>query len=469
MFSIVNRQREELADVRRFVDLLNDENGPVAGLLTEKSDVFVARAPGRLDVMGGIADYSGSLVLQLPIAESTIAAVQLNGGDMMRIASLDGESNEVRTFEFSTTMLRTDADKLARDCRGQWYGYIAGVFIVLQRELGFQFENGASIVVSSDVPIGKGVSSSAALEVSVMTAVCEAYGIKLGGHKIALLCQKVENTIVGAACGIMDQMSVTFGREASLLSMVCQPAEVGDPIPIPLNVGLAGIDSGVRHAVVGSDYASVRTAAFMGYRIIAEIAGLTAKNVGDGRVEIDDPRWNNYLANVTVSEYESEFESSTPEEITGRTFLEKYGGITDAVTSVDPGKTYRVKASIEHAIYENDRIQRFGEILLGPVGEAEFEKLGELMFATHESYSRCGLTEAGTDRLVEMAREYRDRGIYGARITGGGSGGTVAFLFDRDARDAVRALATEYAKDSYFFEGSSPGCASYGVVRLTRG
>ena len=467
MFSLVHRQRDELADVRRFVDILNDESGPA--FLTGGSDVFVARAPGRLDVMGGIADYSGSLVLQLPIAESTIAAVQLNDSDVITIASLDGESSGIHTFEFSTATLRTEPDRLGQDCRGQWYGYIAGVFIVLHSELGFEFEQGVSIVVSSDVPIGKGVSSSAALEVSVMTAVCAAYEIDLDGRSMALLCQKVENTIVGAACGIMDQMSVMFGREASLLSMVCQPAEIGDPIPIPSNVAFAGVDSGVRHAVVGSDYSSVRTAAFMGYRIIADVAGLASNNVGDGKVEIDDPRWNGYLSNVSVSEYESDFESSIPEEITGRDFLAKYAGITDAITSVDSEKTYRVKASTEHAIYENDRIHRFGEILCGPVGEREFEELGELMYATHASYARCGLTEAGTDRLVALAREYRDRGVYGARITGGGSGGTVAFLFNREARDAVRALADEYAKESYFFEGSSPGCASYGVVRLTRG
>ena len=234
----------------------------------------------------------------------------------------------------------------------------------------------------------------------------------------------------------------------------------------------AGIDSGVRHAVVGSDYASVRTAAFMGYRTIAAIAGL-ASSLVDGRVEIDDPRWHNYLSNVSVDEYESQFEKSIPETILGREFLEKYSGITDHVTSVDPEKIYRVKASTEHAIYETHRIHRFGEILRGTVGPTELEELGELMFATHESYSRCGLTEEGTDRLVALARKYKDRGVRGARITGGGSGGTVAFLADRRSAEAVRSLAEEYknatGREPYFFEGSSPGCASYGVVRLRFG
>jgi galactokinase len=473
MFAIVKRERDELPDVQRFVEMINDDKYASVGFFSGDSDVIIARAPGRLDVMGGIADYSGSLVLQMPIAESTIAAVQLNDSDLISIESADRGSGEILTFEFTTTSLGSESDELARLCRGQWYGYAAGVFIILQREVGSHFDSGASIVISSDIPIGKGVSSSAALEVSVMTAVCEAYGIDLDARTIAMLCQKVENSIVGAACGIMDQMSVNFGIEDSLLSMVCQPAELDDPLPIPSNIYLAGIDSGVRHAVVGSDYASVRTAAFMGYRIIASLAGFPSSVDGDGLVEINDPRWHNYLSNVTVAEYESQFDVSIPERLTGGEFLEKFGGITDRVTSVDLNQTYRVKASTEHAIYENRRIHRFREIFRGPIGLAELEELGQLMFATHESYSRCGLTEEGTDLLVALARQYKDRGVYGARITGGGSGGTVAFLADRDSAAAVRSLAEEYktaaGRETYFFEGSSPGCASYGIVRLRFG
>ena len=473
MFSIVNRQRDELPDVRRFVDLLNDQTGSVASFFTRDSDILVARAPGRLDVMGGIADYSGSLVLQLPIAEATLAAVQLReGSDVVRIVSLDSETDETRAYEFSTNALRDAPGALAKSCHGQWYGYTAGVFIILSRELGFDFRTGASIVISSDVPIGKGVSSSAALEVSVMTAVCGAYGIKLDSRSIAVLCQKVENMIVGAACGIMDQMSVNFGVENSLLNLVCQPAEIDEPIPIPSNINFAGIDSGVRHAVVGSDYASVRTAAFMGYRIISEVAGLPVSIGSEGRVEISDPQWRGYLANVSVDDYESRFRTKIPEVITGREFLGKYGGITDAVTSVVPQRTYAVRAATEHPIYENDRIDRFRRLLQeGKIGETEFQQLGELMYASHESYSRCGLTEDGTDRLVELARTYRDRGVSGARITGGGSGGTVVFLVDRDSIASLKSLAAEYKnsteRQTYFFVGSSPGCASHGIVRLS--
>jgi L-arabinokinase len=98
-------------------------------------------------------------------------------------------------------------------------------------------------------------------------------------------------------------------------------------------------------------------------------------------------------------------------------------------------------------------------------------RLGELMYESHASYSACGLGSEGTDRLVALARNLGiAHGVYGAKITGGGSGGTVAILADTRAGDAVRAIARRYAeetgRDAYVFEGSSPGAARVGAIRL---
>jgi len=96
-----------------------------------------------------------------------------------------------------------------------------------------------------------------------------------------------------------------------------------------------------------------------------------------------------------------------------------------------------------------------------------------LMYESHASYSACGLGSEGTDRLVDLARDAgAASGIYGAKITGGGSGGTVAVLAHAGARDAVRAIARRYAeetgREAYLFEGSSPGAARTGAIRLDR-
>src|SRR5438093_11665231 len=139
------------------------------------------------------------------------------------------------------------------------------------RERGVSFSQGAKILISSRVPEGKGVASSAALEVATMQAVISAFDVELAPHEMALLCQKVENLVAGAPCGVMDQMTSVCGEADRLLALLCQPAELQEMTAIPDEIAFWGLDSGVRHAVTGADYASVRVGAFMGYRMIAEI------------------------------------------------------------------------------------------------------------------------------------------------------------------------------------------------------
>uniref|UniRef100_A0A2P2MS79 L-arabinokinase-like isoform X2 n=1 Tax=Rhizophora mucronata TaxID=61149 RepID=A0A2P2MS79_RHIMU len=126
--------------------------------------------------------------------------------------------------------------------------------------------------VSSAVPEGKGVSSSASVEVASMSAIASAHGLSISPRDIALLCQKVENLIVGAPCGVMDQMTSACGEANKLLAMVCQPAEVIGLVEIPSHIRFWGIDSGIRHSVGGADYGSVRIGSFMGRQMIKSTA-----------------------------------------------------------------------------------------------------------------------------------------------------------------------------------------------------
>ena len=470
MVTIAEENSYALSDVDWFVHRLD------ASSFEDGRDVIVTRAPGRLDVMGGVADYSGSLVLEMPIAEATFAAIQTKSSSVIEITSV-GE--KVSRFEMNLGDLVCDGgpcdlasarEYFASRNEGDWASYIGGVFFVLGIELGVRFDTGAKIVIASRVPIGKGVSSSAALEVSVMQAVCSAYDIDLSPRELALLCQKVENHIVGAACGVMDQISTHCGREGRLTALVCQPAEIRGWIEIPDEIEFWGIDSGVRHAVSGSDYSSVRIGAFMGYRIIAELEGLQVREVRDGVVEIDDARWNGYLANVSPEEYEKKFRAEIPESMSGHEFLSRYRGTTDTVTSIDPNKSYAIKAPTEHAIYENWRVHRFAGLMTAAMQSDQLREAGELMFASHESYRACGLTEPRTDRIVELVRNSGDKGLFGGHITGGGSGGTVAILARRGSRGAIDELAAKLADEAggrpYIFHGSSPGCSLFGSLRL---
>ncbi|MDX6709703.1 MAG: hypothetical protein QOH96_719 [Blastocatellia bacterium] len=475
----------DLPDVSDFLELLEQiDTHPVREvreLFDVSAELFVTRAPGRLDLMGGIADYSGSLVLQLPIAEGTLAALQRDPRRQISIVSLAKDNCREIAFEMSIDEFERDGEPISyAEARKlflanpgtHWASYVAGVFLVLMRERGMRFTEGAKILLSSNVPEGKGVSSSAAIEVASMAALVAAFDLRISVRDIALLCQKVENEVVGAPCGVMDQMTAAAGQADELLALLCQPAELNGTIALPPDLAVWGIDSGMRHYVGGGDYGSVRTGAFMGYRIIADIAGLQVRR-GERSLSIEDERWGGYLANVTPGEFESSFAQRLPERLTGGEFIERYGGITDTVTTIQPNRVYAVLKPTAHPIYEHFRVRAFAELLNSRSSLRRNESLGELMYQSHASYSACGLASAGTDLLVNLVRELGpSNGLYGAKITGGGSGGTVAVLGARSAEPSVCQVVQRYHEAMnwrpYVFAGSSPGSAIFGYLKLER-
>lgn len=476
-YKVVRGNAQDLSDVLQFLQLLSalevHELPQLRTFFDPQKELTITRAPGRLDVMGGIADYSGSLVLELPIAEATLVALQKDETQRIKIVSLVDNETRVLTFDMELAEFARDGAPIeydearayfAGDETRSWAAYVAGVFLVLARECGTRFNNGARLLISSRVPEGKGVSSSAALEVATMSAVAAAFQIEIGSREIALLCQRLENLVVGAPCGVMDQMTSACGEAHQLLSLVCQPAELLGSIKLPEDLAVWGLDSGTRHSIGGGDYGSVRAGAFMGYRIIADVVGSEA-----------DQRWRGYLANVDPEEFEQKFAKHLPDALLGSEFVAQYGSTNDPVTRVEPDRTYAVRAPTMHPIYESFRVKRFAELLQSRNRLSEDEKisLGKLMYESHASYSACGLGSQATDLLVELVRSKGvEQGLFGAKITGGGSGGTVAVLGNRDSESAVKNVAARFAAlteyEPYIFSGSSPGSAAFGHLVVRR-
>lgn len=481
MLRLQSGTTQGLADTEAFLSLLNDPPEEVRDLFDLSPGCVVARAPGRLDLMGGIADYSGSLVLQLPIARATHAAIALSNDRRLRIASL-ATDRPARLFETAIDDFRPQGsygdyaaarENFGRKPEEHWAAYVAGAFTVLSHERGVRFDRGARVLISSDVPEGKGVSSSAALEVATMQAIAAAYEIVIEPRELAFLCQKVENLVVGAPCGVMDQMASACGEPNRLLAILCQPGDIKGTVEIPEELAVWGIDSGVRHSVSGADYGTVRTAAFMGYRMIAAAAGFSARETTPGRVMIEDPRWNGYLANLTPSEFTKEFAHRLPQQMNGGEFLDRFQGVTDHVTSINPLHEYPIFEATRHPIDENARVRRFGSILSDWRGPDQARELGALMLGSHESYSACGLGSEATDELVRLVQEAgKQAGLFGAKITGGGSGGAVAVLGLKNAEAAVSDVARQYEHRSgrtpLIIKGSSPGAARFGILKLEK-
>lgn len=407
-----------------------------------EATTFKASAPGRLDVMGGIADYSGSLVLQKAIAQKTFAEISLRDDYQCNIVS-QLSSGERLTFsaDYRNYLLNGEVDydyaqkKFKCDQSTSWVAYVLGCVLVLQKEKGIDFK-GIDMALASEVPNGKGVASSASVEVASMKALVDAFKLSLADTTLPVLAQRVENLVVGAPCGLMDQLASFFGRADSFLPIVCQPDLIKPIITIPKDLHFIGIDSGIRHSVAGASYSDVRCAAFMGYAMIAHALGLTNQDIIRSK-EIGTLPYNGYLCNISLEEFTQRFEHLLPESISGAAFLEQYGSTTDTVTTVDANKVYQVKACTVHPVYENYRVQQFQEclsILDNVQHDAErnviIQRMGKYMTEAHDSYSTCGLGTMRTDTLVKLA--LTKRGIAGARITGGGNGGTVCIMATGD-------------------------------------
>lgn len=431
--------------------------------------IIEAAAPGRLDVMGGIADYSGSLVLQMPISQQTKIRLllredyqchirsQISSGEFLtaHVDYRDYLNNNLIDYQFAQERFKQHPDT-------SWISYVLGCVLVLQKEQNIDFR-GADFDLISEVPLGKGVSSSASIEVACMKALVAAFGIQLTGTSLPILAQRVENLVVGAPCGLMDQLASYFGEPKRLLPILCQPDKIEAPISLPDDISFIGIDSGVRHSVAGASYGDVRCAAFMGYTIVANSLGITQDDIwlAKSRNDFSALPFRGFLCNISVAQFEDSILNHLPESLSGKDFLEKFSVSIDHVTTIDDQRNYYIRQCASHPVYEHDRVHRFKDYLLALNKSPStsnrisiLKGMGELMDQSHESYSLCGLGSERTDEIVMLAKKYP--GIYGAKITGGGNGGVVCLLVDEEGKKSAhkihQLLCEKYKGDFILFE-----------------
>ncbi len=438
--------------------------------------VYISRAPGRLDLMGGNVDYTGGLVFESTIREATWAAAQRRGDNRIVLwnPQMEAEGWQERVdVEFSELRSEGAVKQLVNGSAGvRWTSYVLGAFYLLRQRYPEQVTSGASVYIESEVPLNKGVSSSAAVEVSVMKAAAACYGIEMRGIELAEACQWTENVIADSACGVMDQAASVLGDEGHVLPLLCQPCLPRELVKLPEGLRCWAIDSGVKHQVTGIEYEAARAAAFIGYRMICEWEKLPITKEDSGRIpRYSDPRWQGFLSNVVPSEFRSKYEQRLPEWLSGEEVLAGGGTHPDPFTTVRPEVKYRVRGCTRYAVEENQRIELFIELARGTMRQpspAAFRQMGELMFQSHWSYTECGLGCKETDLLIELVRKHRGEGLlFGAKITGGGAGGTVAVLGSDQGAAAFQKVVEEYegarGRKPYVFEGSSMGADRFGI------
>ena len=465
----------ELQELER---LLNKPNSDASGLASffTAGEIWATRVPARLDVMGGIADYSGANVCEAVLGRGVLMGLQARTDRTLRIRTMqaglkalpietrlpldcfksgDGLASyaEVRTF--------CQANPLAN-----WASYIVGSIFTLLKEEPVKLPYGFNLLLLSAIPMNVGIGSSAAVEIGTLSCLNSYLGLNLSPSRIAQLGQMAENHVVGAPCGIMDQTAITSGRQGCLTHILCRPGQVKGEVEIPPGTGFVGINSMVRHSVAGNPYKDTRIGAFMGKRIINEF-----------RAKAGQPPLT-YLTELSLEQFRAEYEKVLPIEILGSEFLRQYQSHDDAVTKISPDATYCVAGPTRHPIGENERVLKFMDALRAAKSgdEKALITAGECMFGAHDSYkNNCHLSTEEVDFLVDAVRERGVKaGLYGAKITGGGTGGTVAVFGKLEAlAKHIPEIATEYSRRigqiPDIFEGTSPGAMEFGARRYAFG
>ncbi len=339
-------------------------------------------APGRVNLIGEHTDYNDGFVLPMAVNRRTIVAASPGQGQLIRVHSLD--LNEQATIDLSREYSSHTQ---------QWLSYIEGVARVLQ-EQGIEV-SGANFAITSNVRMGSGLSSSAALEMSVGYALLNLAGVKVDLIQLALAAQKAEHVYAGTNCGLMDQLAAAFGQKDHAVLIDCR-SFAGTPIELRISgTQIVVCDTNVKHELAGSAYNKRRAECEQGVEML--------------RQELPEIR---ALRDVSREEF-------------------------DAYVSLLPQP---IRRRCRHVVTENERTLRAADILLhGSVAE-----FGKLMVLSHQSLrDDYEVSCPELDIMVGLAMQVE--GVTGARMTGGGFGGCTVNLVPRESLDQF----SEYVMRGY--------------------
>jgi galactokinase len=339
----------------------------------------VWRAPGRVNLIGEHTDYNDGFVLPVAIDRSVVVA-----GARRDDAVLRSWSSRDRSHPAARSLA-----ELGPGTSSGWSAYVEGMAWAL-RELGVPVP-GADLVVHADLPIGAGLSSSAALEAAVALALTDLAGTTVDRVALALAGQRAENEVVGMPCGIMDQMAVLLGRagHAVFLDTRTRDSDLVPFDPAAAGLTLLVIDTRVKHALVGSPYAERRRAC----ERAAAALGVPA------------------LRDATIGDLETALYSGDLDEVTFR--------------------------RARHVVTENDRVLEVVDLLR----RGELAAIGPALAGSHRSLRNdYEVSCAELDVAVESAVA---GGAVAARMTGGGFGGSALALTPVEAIERVSKAVTD--------------------------
>ena len=338
-------------------------------------------APGRINIIGEHTDYNGGFVLPGAVDKAISMAILPNGTDYVNLVSLD--------YDFAALFFRIGGPQP----KEQWASYFYGV-IEEMRQRGAKV-GGFNAVFGGDVPLGAGMSSSAALESCIGTALNALFQLNFTKEELAKIGQMTEHHYIGVRCGIMDQFASIFGQKGKVVRLDCRSLEY-ELVPFnPKGIEIVLIDTMVKHTLASSEYNVRRAQCEEGVAVIKKY-----------RPEVE------LLRDITLEELEAHR------------------------AEIDPISFKRCA----FVINENKRLMA----ACAAMEKDDFEEVGRQVYAAHEGLSKeYGVSCEELDFIVGIAHQHA--GVLGARMMGGGFGGCViALVKEAAAADYVADVKKQY-------------------------
>ncbi|MEI8198095.1 MAG: hypothetical protein WCI73_19545, partial [Phycisphaerae bacterium] len=481
--------------------------GPLSSLLLQGLPVHARSAPGRLDVLGGLAWQAGGTLAQMALPRRAAAAVQRRNDGRLVLHHCD-ITPPIGEPEYACAWSEligngNGGEKGAKswsDLSAE-YDWAASILAAVQRfcqahpeafgpggppHLGTGSAGGLTIILRSDVPLGAGQANTAAQVTAVLLALADATGgggVKLEIDDLAHQVAAAVNCLRPEHGQVVDALTCLQAKEpppAHLLRFTAQGHQLVGQIKMPRDLKIVALDTGIHYTAASATVEALRLAGAMGLRIIETIY----RDLGQRHTPL-----HGHLANLSPVLYRQYFRALLPRRLRGQDFLRTYGELPAGVGGVIvPAYLYHVRAAVDHLITEHDHAENFLQAmeeladpahrhkLAGEEREKIQRRAGRLLVASHHSYRlRVELSCREADWLVDhlmagggnedlgdsetgmggMIAESAggagggpDQGIYGARITGAGGGGTVAVLMRTtpQATDVLLESLTAYQK-----------------------
>ncbi|MBN2559567.1 MAG: hypothetical protein JXQ75_01365 [Phycisphaerae bacterium] len=414
-----------------------------------RGTVVLARTPGSADVMGGIVEDGGSLVLTTTLALAMTSAIWRVAGDQVRVhMTTDAGDGSVRQFSLPITAFDVSvggAEAVLARCREAGCEWAAPTCLTLRQAIADGVipkpDGGLMILLHSEFPPDADLGNHWVQAAATIDGLCRLSSPHAERLQKSRVCAEAMVLLTGLH-NLRTPMTALCGPpDGALLQLRFYPKAQCETLELPPGVVIKVAKTRLTRPTTRQRLIDTRVCAEMGRHMIAELKQLDGMGGGPAA---------DRLAAITPADYVGRYRDRLPSKITGKGFIARFGTLRGLNGSPSPRGTYKVRSRAEHYIYENYRVQEFAAGIARARRSASAEALvraGQLMYASHWSHSqRCGIGGVEADQLVNAIRAHGPEvGLFGAKVTAGGEGGELVVLMRDDewARQALKDAIVE--------------------------